>query len=71
MQCSHPPCTCTVTYEGDFCSDACRNVKAAEMLCPCDHAECFANQPTHAPQELGNAPLREGVLPPDLPPPPM
>ncbi len=51
MQCSHGPCTCQVTYEGDVCSEACRNAMAATdgTQCPCGHALCAGSQGLYQP----------------------
>lgn len=70
MQCSHPPCTCDVTYQGDFCSETCRNVSADEQgLCPCEHSTCQANRGIYEPGEtVGDTPLGEGLIPKDTPP---
>lgn len=69
MQCTHQPCTCQVTYDGDFCSDACRNVSAAVPgPCPCDHPTCEGNKGVYQPGDVvGDTPLGEGLVPRDAP----
>lgn len=71
MQCAHPPCTCAVTYQGEFCSELCDKVSAdGTGLCPCEHSTCEANRGIHEPAEVvGETPLGEGLIPRDQPPP--
>jgi hypothetical protein len=46
MKCAHPACTCMVSADGEFCSDACSDESESATIgatCGCGHTECSAS----------------------------
>ena len=43
--CAHPACSCSVSEEGAFCSDECRDQPTSRSVCGCTHEGCEAKAP--------------------------
>ena len=41
-KCAHPPCRCTASTAGEYCSEHCRHAAGggAETECECGHPDC-------------------------------